>query len=216
NVFQAFATASTSTWETLSANYAGAEHTFKVVMTATTAAFYIDGTQVGPTMTYSFSGSTTLVGRTYDANQYIKIKTINITSTISGAAQALTVGNSGDGSYAVANAWNTFSDRRFKKNINPIPPTTALQDVLSLQGVTFNWIKDNQPSIGFIAQDVQKIVPQIVSADQQGYLSVDYSKITPILVQAVKKQQQEISQQNTTIAIQQQEIDQLKMKLGMQ
>ena len=208
--------ASTSSWEALSANYAGAEHTFKIVMTATTAAFYIDGTQVGPTMTYSISGSTVLYGRTYDANQYIKIKTINITSTISGAAQALTVGNSGDGSYAVANAWNTFSDRRFKKNINPIPPTTALQDILSLQGVTFNWIKDNQPSIGFIAQDVQKIVPQIVSADQQGYLSVDYSKITPILVQAVKKQQQEISQQNTTIAIQQQEIDQLKMKLGMQ
>ncbi len=178
-------------------------------MTATTAAFYIDGTQVGPTMTYSISGSTVLYGRTYDANQYIKIKTINITSTISGAAQALTVGNSGDGSYAVANAWNTFSDRRFKKNINPIPPTTALQDVLSLQGVTFNWIKDNQPSIGFIAQDVQKIVPQIVSADQQGYLSVDYSKITPILVQAIKEQEKQIQSQ-------QQEINQLNEALKMQ
>ena len=121
----------------------------------------------------------------------------------------LQVGSSGDGTSAIANAWYTYSDKRFKTNINPIPPTTALQDVLSLQGVTFNWIKDNQPSIGFIAQDVQKIVPQIVSADQQGYLSVDYSKITPILVQAIKEQEKQIQSQ-------QQEINQLNEALKMQ
>ncbi|MCL4427005.1 tail fiber domain-containing protein, partial [Patescibacteria group bacterium] len=190
----ACASASTSTWEDLGTDYgSGAPvHTYKIVITSTTATFYVDGVQVGPVMSHSVSGSAQLQGMTWDAADYSNSTLdLNWVSVQQGSInpQVLTVGNSGDGSYAVANAWNTFSDRRFKTNINPIPPTTALQDVLSLQGVTFNWIKDNQPSIGFIAQDVQKIVPQIVSADQQGYLSVDYSKITPILVQAIKEQE---------------------------
>jgi hypothetical protein len=104
----------------------------------------------------------------------------------------LQVGNSGDGSVAVANAWNTFSDIRFKKDIQPIH--NALQIIESLNGVTFKWKTDNQPSIGFIAQQVQQVLPQIVTTDAQGYESLDYSKITPVLVEAVKQQQTEINQ----------------------
>ena len=123
----------------------------------------------------------------------------------------LQVGNSGDGSVAVANAWNTFSDIRFKKDIQPIH--NALQIIESLHGVTFKWKTDNQPSIGFIAQQVQQVLPQIVTTNAQGYESLDYSKITPVLVEAVKQQQTEIVKQQDQINLQQQEIEHLKSRL---
>jgi len=102
------------------------------------------------------------------------------------------VGTAGDGTLAVANAWNTFSDIRFKKNITPI--NNALDKVLSLEGVYFDWKKTDARSIGFIAQEVQGVVPEVVSADSQGYLSVDYSRLTPVLIEAVKQQQNKITQ----------------------
>jgi hypothetical protein len=96
-----------------------------------------------------------------------------------------------------ATAWNTSSDIRLKKDIQPIH--NALQIIESLHGVTFKWKADNQPSIGFIAQQVQQVLPQIVTTDSIGYEALDYSKITPILVEAVKQQQTEINNQQNEI-----------------
>ena len=56
----------------------------------------------------------------------------------------LQVGASGDGTSAIANAWNVFSDIRLKKDIQPIK--NALNIILNLQGVGFNWEKSNQQS----------------------------------------------------------------------
>ncbi|HEV8538739.1 MAG TPA: tail fiber domain-containing protein [Bacteroidota bacterium] len=104
----------------------------------------------------------------------------------------LQVGNSGDGSQARANAWNTFSDRRLKKNIRQID--NALEKVMRLRGVNFTWVKSGEPSIGFIAQEVEEVLPDIVSTDRAGYKSLDYGKITPLLVEAIKQQQKEIEE----------------------
>lgn len=101
------------------------------------------------------------------------------------------VGNQGDASTARANAWTTFSDIRFKENIATI--SGALDKVLALNGVSFNWKNSGLPSIGFIAQDVEKVVPEIVSTDSQGFKSMDYSKVTPLLVNAIKEQQSQIA-----------------------
>ncbi|PID70281.1 hypothetical protein CSB37_02755 [bacterium DOLZORAL124_38_8] len=77
------------------------------------------------------------------------------------------------------------SDQRLKKNIKTID--SALSKVNKLRGVTFDWKKDNKPSVGFIAQEVEKILPQIVHTDAKGMKSVGYSNITAVLVEAVKE-----------------------------
>jgi hypothetical protein len=107
----------------------------------------------------------------------------------------LQVGNSGDGTVAKANAWNTFSDASFKTNVVTIHD--ALKKVLSLRGVTYNWITSGEPSIGFIAQEVDTVLHCIVLTDTAtGYKSLDYSKIVPVVVEAMKQ----LDSTNTNLA----------------
>ena len=95
------------------------------------------------------------------------------------------VGEAGDGTYALANAWNTFSDARFKEEVREIDD--ALGKIMKLSGVYYRWKigKDKKRQIGFIAQDVREIVPELVSSTPEGYLTIDYSKFTPLLVNAI-------------------------------
>gem|GEM_PF-6551208 len=89
----------------------------------------------------------------------------------------------------------TSSDRRLKRNIENIEPETALDKVLQLQGVSYKWDTvrhpfrrgmDNKPEIGFIAQDVQKVLPEVVNVEKDGYLSLEYGKIMAVTVEALK------------------------------
>ena len=99
----------------------------------------------------------------------------------------------------------TTSDKRFKKNIVPI--SNALGKISQIDGVYFEWndnmlkVKNNEEpeikrdtskQIGFIAQDIEKVFPEMVSTDGSGYKSVDYSKMSAVLLEAVKEQQQQI------------------------
>ncbi|WP_348655395.1 tail fiber domain-containing protein, partial [uncultured Roseivirga sp.] len=95
--------------------------------------------------------------------------------------------------------WYSFtSDERFKESISPI--NGALENLLKLEGKTYYWRKEefsdrnfsDKLQIGFIAQDVQKIFPQLVEADEHGYLSLNYAQLTPVLVEAIKEQQTQI------------------------
>ena len=61
----------------------------------------------------------------------------------------------------------------------------------------------DERQIGFSAQEVEKLFPEIVMTDTNGYKSVDYGRLTPILVEAIKEQQQQIDAQ-------QQQINELK------
>ncbi len=105
---------------------------------------------------------------------------------------ALQVGESGDGSEARANAWNTFSDRRWKKDFEIIPD--ALKKLDMVNGYYYNWknSRDESQQIGVIAQEIESILPQAVSTDENGYKSVDYGKLTAWLIQVNKEQQEEI------------------------
>ncbi len=89
------------------------------------------------------------------------------------------------------------SDRRLKTNIRNIDSHEALEKVLQLQGVRYNWNTekypyrrvagfDDKPEIGLIAQDVQKVVPELVDKAGDGYLTLDYGKLTSLLVEAIK------------------------------
>ena len=85
------------------------------------------------------------------------------------------------------------SDQRLKKNIELIE--NPMEKVESLRGVSFDWRKDSKSDYGFIAQEVQRSIPEIVKKGPgQETLSVDYVKIVPVLVEAIKKQQIEIEE----------------------
>jgi hypothetical protein len=117
-----------------------------------------------------------------------------------------------------ASAFYYNSDERLKKNIVSIASSTALADILALNPVTFNWIDPAQPTttqLGFIAQQVEKIVPEIVSTNASTTMkAVDYARVTPLLVGAVQQQQAQIDAQNSKIDTQQKEIDALAAEVA--
>ncbi len=97
------------------------------------------------------------------------------------------------------------SDRRLKKNITTLDH--ALDKVLNLRGVTFEWKKvggrNSHPQqgvqIGFVAQEVETVVPELVKTDSEGYKSVAYANVTALLIEAVKGQQKTIAEQNAQL-----------------
>lgn len=111
----------------------------------------------------------------------------------------------GAGNMCYATSIAACSDVRYKKDITPLPD--ALNNILQLQGVNYFWrIKEfpglfssDKNQIGFIAQEVEKIYPELVLTGTDGYKSVDYSRLTPILVEAIKEQQAMIEKQNARI-----------------
>jgi len=85
------------------------------------------------------------------------------------------------------------SDIRYKKEVSTL--TNSLEQVLKIRGVNYFWkTKEfpernftNDKQVGFIAQELEKIYPEFVFTDKNGYKSVDYSRLTPVLVEAIKE-----------------------------
>ena len=94
-------------------------------------------------------------------------------------------------------AYGSPSDKKYKENIKPIE--SALDKAMQLQGVTFDWkdsesILEIKEDIGFIAQDVQEVLPELVRDNGKGNLSLRYQGITPILLEAIKELKAEIEE----------------------
>jgi hypothetical protein len=80
------------------------------------------------------------------------------------------------------------SDERLKDNITPIDDPLA--KVLSISGNTFDWNDNSNKSghdVGLIAQEIEKVLPEAVTTRDNGYLAVDYHKVVPLLVEAIKE-----------------------------
>jgi hypothetical protein len=109
---------------------------------------------------------------------------------------ALTIDMSAAGAATFNNDVTAFSDERLKEDIQPI--SGGLDKVMQLQGVTYkrNDVKDAKTQIGVIAQQVEPILPEVVltAEDEMGTKSVDYAKMTAVLIEAVKELKQEITQ----------------------
>ena len=119
----------------------------------------------------------------------------------------------------VQGAITACSDIRYKKDITPLP--NALNNVMKLQGVNYFWKTKEFPDkkfteakqLGFIAQEIEKIYPEVVMTDKDGYKSVDYSRLTPVLVEAMKEQQKIIDSQQSAIGSLQTENKNLKAEV---
>jgi len=108
--------------------------------------------------------------------------------------QSADVGASPTFGNVTATAFLYSSDQRLKDNITPI--RGALAKIVELSGVNFSWksgARAGQADVGVIAQEVQNVLPEAVNTDASGYLSVDYPKLVPLLIEAIKEQQSQIS-----------------------
>jgi endosialidase-like protein len=125
------------------------------------------------------------------------------------SSSAYTTGVYGSGAYGVAGYgtiynfvasgpgvnYGSFSSIRWKNNITPI--VDPLSKIREIRGVYFDWddYHGGRHDIGFIGEEVAKVVPEITVADPDapGYITgMDYSKMTPLLLEAIKAQQKQI------------------------
>jgi hypothetical protein len=90
----------------------------------------------------------------------------------------------------------------------------ALETVTRLRGVKFNWKDSKTPSVGLIAEEVEKVVPEVV-AHANGAAGINYSALVGVLVEAVKEQETKLEKQQNLIQAQQAELDTLKKQQGL-
>jgi hypothetical protein len=105
-----------------------------------------------------------------------------------------------NGNYVASGDVTAFSDARLKTNVKTI--NNALSKVLGLTGVTYNRtdLEDKSTKIGFIAQEVEKVVPEVVLYDsEKDRYGVSYGNVTALLVEAIKEQQTQIEELKTII-----------------
>jgi hypothetical protein len=161
------------------------------------------------------SGSTTLrCSQIFDNGTSVGINTVgpftyNYTNTIlplnAGSALTGTVRLDVNGTIRTLGIIAT-SDKKFKKDITPIKD--ALKMIMSLEGKTYYWKKDEfkekdfteQLQYGLIAQEVQKVIPALVVKDERGDLSMNYIGLIPVLIEAMKEIQSHIREQEIKIA----------------
>ena len=98
---------------------------------------------------------------------------------------------------SITSGFSNISDKRLKTDIQPI--SQSLDKILKLKPKNFSWIENNEKDTGFIAQDVEKVIPEVVQ-ETKGFVSIDsnekedtkyktisYSKLTIYLVDAIKE-----------------------------
>lgn len=99
----------------------------------------------------------------------------------------------GDSGTITAISVNQSSDVRLKKDIQTLD--NALEKAMKMRGVSYKWktdVSNENPQIGVIAQEVEKIYPEFVRTDENGMKSVNYAQMTAVLIEAVKELNSEI------------------------
>ena len=103
------------------------------------------------------------------------------------------------------------SDKRLKKDITVM--NNALDKILSINGYYFTFKKNNEKSIGVIAQEVEQVFPEIVNTASDGIKTVSYSNLVAPLIEAVKALNAKITQVWNLYFDQQQQINQLEQRI---
>jgi hypothetical protein len=129
---------------------------------------------------------------TGDTNTYLQFHAADQWRVVVGGSERLEVKNSSP-HVLVSGDLNSTSDIRLKDDIKPIE--NALSDVCKLEGVSFNWKDTGTKATGFIAQQVEPILPDLVStSEDDGIKSVNYIGLIGHLVEAIKEQQVQIDE----------------------
>ena len=148
------------------------------------------GLITGVTTTAVTSGTTITDDTSTNASRFL-----TFTSATSGSISAANVSstkltyNPSTGALT-ATDFNSTSDINLKENIKIIKD--PLDKIIKLNGVTFNWKENQKPSIGVIAQELQEVLPELVT--QGDIKSVNYNGLIGVLIEAVKEQQKQIEE----------------------
>ena len=156
---------------------------------------------------YLFGGNNRVLTAAPSGNVGIGTVSPGYTLTVAGTA------------WVTSGVW-TGSDRRWKKDITPL--NDSLSKIMKLQGVNYDWKVEEFPDlkfsagrqVGLIAQDTEKVIPEVVTTDDNGYKGISYEKLTPILVEAIKEQQkqmEDIKAENVALKVR---IDKLENKVN--
>lgn len=108
------------------------------------------------------------------------------------------------------------SDMRFKESLMPID--SPLNKIMNIEGVSFAWKREEYKDKGFpegrhygvIAQEIEKVLPEVVNTSADGEKAVAYTELVPVLIEAMKEQQKVIEKQNKAIEALQTAVEQLK------
>jgi len=116
---------------------------------------------------------------------------------------------------------SSISDKRFKKNLSII--SNPLNKLNNINGYYYNWKIEEFPSkefsddrqLGFIAQEVEAIFPEMVLTGSDGYKSIDYARLTPVLLEAIKTLNIKLEDQEQLINSQSTSINEINNRLKM-
>lgn len=103
--------------------------------------------------------------------------------------------NTADGNAWLQGNLTQASDARLKKDISLLQ--NSLQKIIQLNGYHYHWQnepRDNKLQTGVLAQEVQKLFPELVSANKEGILAVNYSGLIPVMIESIKEQQKQIDE----------------------
>jgi hypothetical protein len=133
-------------------------------------------------------GVTVINDELTNASRYVVFEdTVSGVSTTVGISTSKLTFNPSTGTLS-ATVFTSLSDETQKTNIRPIE--NALELVTQMNGVYYDW-KDghNSSSIGVIAQEIEKVIPEVVTTNDRGLKTVSYGNLIGVLIEAIKEQQ---------------------------
>lgn len=133
--------------------------------------------------------SDAVAGGSGSLNNYIKFNVGSIIRFYPGGSEKASLNSSGD--FSAQGDVTAYSDARLKTDISEI--VGALDTVYSMRGVNFTKTDTGRRGTGVIAQEVQKLVPEAVHEDDQGYLTVAYGNLVGVLIEAIKELADEVT-----------------------
>ena len=167
------------------------------------ASAYLDSDTAHLSGTQTFSGAKTFT-QNITANGLLNV-TGTGTSTFTSHLKAHCLGIGMDPSYTAGEIVAAAdiiayasSDKRLKENIKPIE--NPLGKIAQISGNTFDWIENSEvhshkgSDIGVIAQEIEAVLPELVTTRENGYKAVQYDKVVALLIEAVKEQQTQIDE----------------------
>jgi hypothetical protein len=120
-----------------------------------------------------------------------------------------------NGNVTAAGVISFTSDARLKRDIRPIG--NVMPKLTALNGYTYYWkdkTNDNRKQMGLLAQEVEKIYPDLVETNESGYKSVNYISLIPVLIEGIKDLQHQLNNKNADINQLKLEIAAIKAHLG--
>ena len=188
----------------------GEEAAFNFGPSQNAKIFYSDGATGILVISGSAAKGTVISGSHFVVDQFMGVGT-----TIDEISHAITLPNNDDSTGAIkANSYISYSSRVHKQNIKPL--MNSIDILNKLDGVSFEWKKTGREDFGFIAEDVGKVLPSIVSWDKERKEAqgIQYMKLISFIVEAVKDQDSNFLRLKNDINLQNQAQDKKILQLN--